>query len=169
MDAFAIPLVVFTAGMAWLLVEIIRGVLRGPVSPPRRGHLGRSRARSPGCCFGIGLAPLALIFGAVSVLALGSLGYWFLATEADDSDGDAEEEPVEPEPGPDNEVEIPDWAKRVETTTERPKPKSDIDWDAFDRARTDWEREITPKPVTRSPSGPRSASVPPASEHRTRA
>jgi hypothetical protein len=146
MDAFAIPFVAFTAGMIWLLVEVIRGSFDDPY-PRRAGVTWAITCPIAGLCFGIGLAPAALIFGAVSVLALGSLGYWFWATEADDSDGDAEEEPVEPEPGPDNEVEIPDWAQRVDDP-EWAKPKSDIDWDAFDRARTEWERELTPKPVT---------------------
>ncbi len=149
MDAFAIPFVVFAAGMAWLLVEVIRGSFEDPY-PRRAGVTWAVTCPAAGLCLGIGLVPAALVLGTVSALALGSLGYWFLATEADDSDGDAEEEPVEPEPGPDNEVEIPDWAKRVEDP-ERAKPKSDIDWDAFDRARTDWEREFTPKPVTPEP------------------
>ena len=149
MDAFAIPFVVFTAGMAWLLVEVIRGSFEDPY-PRRAGVTWAVTCPTAGLCFGIGLVPAALVLGTVSALALGSLGYWFLATEADDSDGDAEQEPVEPEPGPDNEVEIPDWAKRVEDP-EWAKPKSDIDWDAFDRARTDWEREFTPKPVTPEP------------------
>jgi hypothetical protein len=146
MDAFAIPFVAFTAGMIWLLVEVIRGSFDDPY-PRRAGVTWAVTCPTAGLCYGLGLAPAALIFGAVSVLALGSLGYWFLVTEADDSDGDSEEEPVEPEPGPDNEVEIPDWAKRVEDP-EWAKPKSDIDWDAFDRARTEWEREFTPRPVT---------------------
>jgi hypothetical protein len=150
MDAFAIPLVFFTAGMAWLLVEIIRGSFADPY-PRRAGVTWAITCPVAGLLFGIGLAPIALIFGAVSVLALGSLGYWFLATEADDSDGDAEEEPVEPEPGPDNEVELPDWAKRVEDPEWASPKTSGIDWDAFDRARREWERELTPKPVTPEP------------------
>ena len=110
--------------MAWLLVEIIRGSFEDPY-PRRAGVTWAITCPVAGLLFGIGLAPVALIFAAVSVLALGSLGYWFLATEADDSDGDSEEEPVEPEPGPDNEVEIPDWAKRVETYDwEKPKGKA---------------------------------------------
>ena len=149
MDAFAIPFVVFIAGMTWLLVEVIRGSFEDPY-PRRAGVTWAVTCPTAGLCFGIGLVPAALVLGTVSALALGSLGYWFLVTEADDSDGDAEEEPVEPEPGPDNEVEIPDWAKRVEDP-EWAKPRSDIDWDAFDRARTDWEREFTPKPVTPEP------------------
>jgi len=151
MDAFAIPFVVFTAGMIWLLVEIIRGSFEDPY-PLRAGITWAVTCPIAGLFFGLGLAPIAMIFGVVSMLALGSLGYWFWATEADDSDGDSEEDPVEPEPGPDNEIEIPDWAKAV------PQPDYDardrdrgIDWDAFDRARQDWEKEFTPKPVTPEP------------------
>lgn len=149
MDAFAIPFAAFTAGMACLLVAMIRGSFEDPY-PRRAGVTWAVTCPLAGLCFGIGLAPVALIFATVSALALGSLAYWFLGTEADDSDGDAAAEPVEPEPGPDNEVEIPEWAKRVEDP-EWAKPKSDIDWDAFDRARTEWEREFTPKPVTPEP------------------
>jgi hypothetical protein len=149
MDAFAIPFVVFTAGLIWLLVEIIRGSFEDPY-PRRAGVTWAVTCPLAGLCFGVGLAPLALILGTVSILALGSLGYWFLATEADDSDGDAEDEPVEPDSGPTNEVEIPDWAKRVDDP-DWAKPKSGTDWDAFDRARTEWEKEFTPKPVTPEP------------------
>ena len=159
MDAFAIPFVVFTAGMVWLLVEVIRGSFEDPY-PLRAGITWAVTCPIAGLCFGIGLGPAALVFATVSVLALGSLGYWFVATESDDSDGDAEEEPVEPDSGPDNEVEIPDWAKRVDDP-EWAKPKSDIDWDAFDRARIEWEREFTPKPVAPEPERvPQRESVP---------
>ncbi len=148
MDAFAIPLLVFTAGMAWLLVEVIRGSFDDPY-PRRAGVTWAITCPVAGLCFGIGLAPAALIFGAVSVLALGSLAYWFLGTEADDADGDAEA-PDEPDPGPSDDivVEIPDWAKRVEQPDYENRG---IDWDAFDRARTEWEREFTPQPVTPEP------------------
>ncbi len=149
MDAFAIPFVVFTAGLIWLLVEIIRGSFEDPY-PRRAGVTWAVTCPLAGLCFGVGLAPLALILGTVSILALGSLGYWFLATEADDTDGDAEDEPVEPDSGPTNEVEIPGWAKRVDDP-DWAKPKSGTDWDAFDRARTEWEKEFTPKPVTPEP------------------
>lgn len=149
MDAFAIPFVVFTAGLMWLLVEIIRGSFEDPY-PRRAGVTWAVTCPLAGLCFGVSLAPLALILGTVSILALGSLGYWFLATEADDSGGDAEEEPVEPDSGPTNEVEIPDWAKRVDDP-DWAKPKSGTDWDAFDRARIEWEKEFTPKPVTPEP------------------
>ena len=149
MDAFAIPFTIFTVGMAWLLVEVIRGSFEDPY-PRRAGVTWALTCPTAGLCFGVGLAPAGIILGTVSVLALGSLGWWFLATEADDSDGDTDDAPVEPEPGPDNELEIPDWAQRVDEYGWE-KPKSDIDWDAFDRARTEWEREFTPKPVTPEP------------------
>jgi hypothetical protein len=150
MDALAIPFVAFTGGMIWLLVEIIRGSFDDPY-PLRAGITWAVTCPIAGLCFGLSLAPVAMLFGVVSMLALGSLGYWFLSTEADDSDGDSEEEPVEPEPGPDNEIEIPDWAKAV------PQPDYDardkqIDWDAFDRAREKWEKEFTPKPATPQPA-----------------
>ena len=146
MDAFAIPLVIFTVFMAVLLVEVIRGSFQDPY-PLRAGVTWAITCPVAGLLFGIGLAPIGYIFGTVSVLALGSLGYWFLATASDDSDGDSEE-PVEPDPGPsdDIEMEIPDWAKRPEE-----KKESAIDWDAFDRARTEWEKERTPRPTQPAP------------------
>lgn len=146
MGAFALPLVLFTAGLTWLLVEIIRGSFEDPY-PLRAGLTWAVNCPASGLLFGIGLVPIAAVLGVVSMLALGSLGYWFLATEADDTDDDAEET-VEPDPGPsdDEVVEIPAWALRAEP---KPEPKSDIDWDAFDRLREEWEKEITiPVPVT---------------------
>lgn len=141
MDAFAIPLVMFTAGLAWLLVEIIRGSFDDPY-PRRAGIVWAVTCPASGLLFGIGLAPIALIVGTVSVLALGSLAYWFLATEPDDREDEAEE-PAEPEPTPsdDMDFEIPAWARRAEP---KPEPaKSDVDWDAFDRLREEWKRETT--------------------------
>ena len=140
MDAFAVPLVLFTAGLIWLLVEIIRGSFEDPY-PLRAGVTWAVTCPLAGLLFGVGLAPLALVAGTVSVLALGSLGYWFLATEPDDTEEQADE-PVEPDPSPsdDEVIEIPAWAQRAEP---KPEPKSDIDWDAFDRLREDWEKEIT--------------------------
>ena len=134
MDAFALPHVVFTAFLASLLVAIIRGSIEDPV-PLRAGVTWAVTCPLAGLLFGIGLAPLALVSGAVSVLALGSLGYWFLATEPDDSD-DETEEPVEPDPGPSDDIvlEVP---QKIE-------PDLEIDWDAFDRARADWEKEHAP-------------------------
>ena len=140
MDAFAIPLVVFTAFMVWLLVEVIRGSFEDPL-PLRAGVTWAITCPLAGLLYGLGLTPLAVVAGAVSVLALGSLGHWFLSTEPDDSEDD-DEAPVEPDPGPSDDVEIlPAWALR---------PAVDhweiVDWDAFDRARTEWEKERTPTP-----------------------
>ncbi len=139
MDAFSIPLVVFAAGLTWLLVAIIRGSFEDPY-PLRAGVTWAVTCPIAGLLFGVGLAPLALIVGVVSVLALGSLAYWFLATEPDDTEDDAPE-PVEPDPQPsdDDALELPAWALRAEP---KPEPKSDIDWDAFDRLREEWEKEI---------------------------
>lgn len=146
MDGFAIPLVLFAAGLGWLLVEIIRGSFEDPY-PLRAGVTWAVTCPAAGLLFGIGAAPLALIVGAVSMLALGSLGYWFLATEPDDTDDDAQQT-VEPDPSPsdDDVIEIPAWALRAEP---KPEPTSDVDWDAFDRLREEWEKEIPlPLPAT---------------------
>ena len=138
MDAFALPLVLFTAFLVWLLVETIRGSFEDPY-PRRAGVTWAITCPVAGLLFGIGLAPVAVVFGVVSMLALGSLGWWFLATEPDDSE-DEPEEPVDPDPGPSDDValELPAWAKRPE------RDHWDIDWDAFDRARIEWEKEIAP-------------------------
>lgn len=139
MDAFAVPLVLFAAGLAWLLLAIIRGSFEDPY-PLRAGVTWAVTCPIAGLLFGVGLAPLALIVGVVSMLALGSLAYWFLATESDDTEDDAEQ-PAEPDPEPsdDDALELPAWALRAEP---KPEPKSDIDWDAFDRLREEWEKEI---------------------------
>lgn len=141
MDAFAIPLVLFTAGLIWLLVEIIRGSFEDPY-PLHAGVTWAATCPTAGLLFGIGLAPVATVLGVVSMLALGSLAYWFLATEPDDDD--PADEFVEPEPIPsdDEPFEIPAWARRVEQAPE-PEPKGDIDWDFFDRLREEWDKEIT--------------------------
>ena len=140
MDAFVLPLVMFTAGLVWLLVEIIRGSFEDPY-PLRAGVTWAVTCPTSGLLFGMGMAPLALVVGVVSMLALGSLAYWFLATESDDSEDDTEDT-IEPDPGPsdDEVIEIPAWAQRVEP---KPEPKSDVDWDAFDRLRKEWEKEVT--------------------------
>jgi hypothetical protein len=152
MDGFAIPLLIFTAGLGWLLVEIIRGSFDDPY-PLRAGVTWAVTCPTAGLLFGIGLSPIALVVGTVSMLALGSLAYWFLASESDDTEDDVEE-PIEPDPSPsdDERLEIPAWALRAEP---EPEPKSDVDWDAFDRLREEWEKEIT-LPVT----DPQRESVP---------
>lgn len=139
MDAFTVPLVLFTAGLTWLLVEIIRGSI-DDAYPLRAGVTWAITCPASGVLFGVGLGSVALVVGAVSVLALGSLAYWFLATEADDDDG--ADEHVEPDPSPsdDEPFEIPAWARRVEP---EPEAKGDIDWSLFDRLREEWDKEIT--------------------------
>ncbi len=134
----------FAAGLGWLLVAIIRGSFDDPY-PLKAGVTWAVTCPAAGLLFGVGLAPVAFVVGTVSMLALGSLAYWFLGTESDDTDDDAEEH-VEPDPGPsdDDVVELPAWALRAEP---KPEPKSDIDWDAFERLREEWEKEIT-RPVT---------------------
>jgi len=145
MSAFALPLVLFTAGLAWLLVEMIKGSIDDPYAR-RAGLTWAVTCPIAGLLFGVGLAPVALVVGTVSMLALGSLAYWFLATESDDTDDDAEEH-VEPDPEPsdDDVVELPAWALRAEP---KPEPKSDIDWDAFERLREEWEKKEITLPVT---------------------
>ena len=144
MDAFVIPLVVFTGALAWLLVEIIRGSFDDPY-PLRAGVTWAVTCPTAGLLFGVGLTPLAFVVGTVSVLALGSLAFWFLGTEADNDPGNDAEDPVEPDPGPsdDTALEIPAWAQRVE-----PEPESGVDWDEFDRMREQWKKDI-PIPATK--------------------
>jgi len=143
MDAFVLPLVVFTGALGWLLVEVIRGSFEDPY-PLRAGVTWAITCPTAGLLFVVGLASFAFVVGTVSVLALGSLGYWFLGTEAEHDPGDDAEEPVEPDPGPsdDTALEIPQWAQRVV-----PEPEPGIDWDAFDRMREQWETEL-PIPAT---------------------
>ena len=149
MDAFALPLVGFTAFMVWLLAETIRGSFEDPY-PRWAGVTWAITCPLAGLLFGIGLAPVAIVFGVVSVLALGSLGWWFLASESDDSEDEAEE-PVEPDPGPSDDVALePAWARRPE------HDHWDVDWAAFDRARIEWEKEPTPP----APSVPEREQLP---------
>jgi hypothetical protein len=135
MDAFALPLVAFTAFMIALLVAMFWGAFDDPV-PQRAAFTWAVTCPIAGLLCASGLAPLGLVTAAVSALALGSLAYWFLAAEADDSD-DEPEEPVQPDPGPsdDNVLELP-----AAVTTE-----PGLDWDAFDRARGGWEQELAPE------------------------
>ena len=143
MDAFALPLVGFTVFMVALLVAMFWGVFEDQV-PQRAAYTWAVTCPIAGLLFASGLAPLGAVTAAVSALALGSLAYWFLGTEPDDTDDDAEE-PVEPDPGPsdDNVVELPKPAE----------PEFATDWDAFDRARSGWEKEPTPSEQEPRPSG----------------
>jgi hypothetical protein len=143
MDAFALPLVAFTVFMIALLVAMFWGAFDDPV-PQRAAFTWAVTCPVAGLLCASGLAPLGLVTAVVSALALGSLGYWFLATEPDDT-GDDAEEPVEPDPGPsdDNVVELPQAAEIALA----------IDWDAFERARADWEREPAPSEREHLPSG----------------
>lgn len=140
MDAFALPFVLFAAGLTWLLVAMFRGSIDDPFAL-RAAVTWAVTCPLAGLLLGVGLTPIAIVVGTVSMLALGSLAYWFLAHESDDSDDDVEEH-AEPDPGPsdDEVIEIPAWAMRAEP---KPEPTSDVDWDAFDRLREEWEREIT--------------------------
>jgi hypothetical protein len=135
MDAFALPLVAFTAFMIALLVAMFWGAFDDPV-PQRAAFTWAVTCPIAGLLCASGLAPLGLVTAAVSALALGSLAYWFLAAEPDDSD-DESEEPVAPDPGPsdDHVLELPASA----TTA------LELDWRAFDRARADWEQELAPE------------------------
>lgn len=135
MSGFAIPLVAFMAFLAWLLCETIRGSIDDPV-PRRAGVTWALALPLVGVLIGVGMASLAIVPGAISMLALGSLTHWFLTTEADDGEGEVEQ-PVEPEPGPSDDLVI-------EPPQSHPEPVLGIDWDAFDRARVDWEREPAP-------------------------
>jgi hypothetical protein len=134
MDAFALPLVAFTVFMVGILVAMFWGVFDDPV-PQRAAFIWAVTCPVAGLLCASGLAPLGLVSAAVSTLALGSLGYWFVATESDDTDDDVDE-PVEPDPGPsdDNVLELPTSVQTAPGT----------DWDAFDRARTEWEQELAP-------------------------
>ena len=143
MDAFALPLVGFTLFMVTLLVAMFWGAFEDPV-PQRAAFTWAVTCPLAGLLFASGLAPFGFVTAAVSALALGSLGYWFLVTEPDDTDDDAEE-PVEPDPGPsdDNVLELPKSAE----------PQFGTDWDAFDRARDAWEQELAPSERESLPSG----------------
>ena len=131
MNGFAVPLAAFTAMNIALLVAMFWGAWDDP-APQRAAMTWAVTCPLSGLFFGIGMAPLALITGAVSMLALGSLAYWYLAPASDDGDDEAEE-PVEPEPGPSDDIVL-------EPPRDDDEPHHTIDWDEFDRARTDWER-----------------------------
>lgn len=139
MSAFSLPLVVFTAFMIGLLVAVFWGAFDDE-TPQRAAMTWAVTCPLSGLLFGVGLAPLAIITGAASVLALGSLAYWFLAPSCDDT-GDDAEEVVDPDPGPSDDVvlELP--------AQDDDELDSALDWDEFDRVRAEWERELEPEPL----------------------
>jgi hypothetical protein len=143
MDAFALPLVGFTLFMVALLVAMFRGVFDDPL-PQRAAYIWSVSCPVAGLLCASGLAALGFVAAAVSALALGSLAYWFLVTEPDDTDDDVDE-PIEPEPGPgeDHALELPKAAER----------EAGVDWSAFDRAREGWEQELAPAEREQLPSG----------------
>jgi hypothetical protein len=124
---FALPLAVFTAFMVWLLVEVIRGSITDTV-PLRAGMTWAITCPVAGFLFGIGLAPFALVCGVVSMLALGSLGFWFLAAEESGGEDDPPVEPVAPDPSPSDGID----------------PESDplLDSDALQHAHSGWGTKV---------------------------
>jgi hypothetical protein len=143
MATFAIPLVLFTAFLAALLVNIFREEFDDPI-PLRASITWAVSCPVAGLLYGVGLGPLAVVSGVISVLALGSLAYWFLVIESDDGEEQVEQ-PVEPDPGSGDAlvVEVP----------ERTEPG--LDWAAFDGVRAGWEREVArpEREPERSPAG----------------
>jgi hypothetical protein len=139
MSAFSLPLVVFTGFMIALLLAVFWGAFDDD-TPQRAAMTWAVTCPLSGLLFGVGLAPLAIITGVVSVLALGSLAYWFLAPASDDTDDDAEEV-VDPDPGPSDDAVLD-----PPTDDEPDAPDSGPDWDEFDRLRVEWEREREPLP-----------------------
>jgi hypothetical protein len=139
MDAFSLPLVAFTALMIAMLVALFWGAFDDE-TPQRAAMTWAITCPLSGLLFGVGLASLAIITGAVSALALGSLAYWFLAPASDDTDDEADEV-VDPDPGPSDDAVL-EPPKQAEA-----EPDIAIDWDEFDLARADWEREREPRPL----------------------
>jgi hypothetical protein len=139
MNAVGLSLAVFAGLLSALLVAIIRGSFEDPI-PLRAGTTWAVTCPGSGLLFGVGLGPLAIITAVVSCLALGSLAWWFLVPESDDSDSDPEAV-TDPDPGPSDDMvlELP--------TEPAADDVSGIDWDAFDRARADWERAPLPDRV----------------------
>ncbi len=128
MATFALPLVLFTAFLVVLFVNIFREEFEDPI-PLRASITWAVSCPLAGMLFGIGLGPLAVVSGVISVLALGSLAYWFLVIESDDGE-QMVEEPVEPDPSSGDALvpEVP--------------AEPGFDWGAFDGVRAGWEREM---------------------------
>jgi hypothetical protein len=138
MDATSLSVVGFSLCLGGLLVAMFWGAFDDE-TPQRASLTWAITFPLSGMLAVIGLAPLAAITGAVSVLALGTLGWWFLAPAGDDTDDDAQA-PVEPDPGPSDDLVLE--APRADVVELDPT----IDWDEFDRLRADWEREREPLP-----------------------
>jgi hypothetical protein len=130
MNGFAVPLAAFTALNIALLVAMFWGAW-DDARPQRAAMTWAVTCPLAGLFFGIGMAPPALVAGAVSMLALGVLAHWYLVPTPDDGD-DLAEEPDAPDPGPSDDI--------VLEPPRDDKPDHTIDWDEFDRARADWER-----------------------------
>ncbi len=143
MDAFALPLAAFTALLVALFVTTFRETFDDPI-PLRASLTWGISCPVAGLLYGVGLVPLAVISAVVSVLALGSLAYWFLVIEADEGE-DEVEQPVEPDPGSGDRI--------VLDVPERTEPG--LDWGAFDRLRAGWERDVArpEREPERSPVG----------------
>jgi hypothetical protein len=134
MGPFVIPLALFLAPLAWLLIELMRDL--DPV-PRKAGIAWVVSMLLAVLLIGAGLRPLAILFGAVSVLALASLAVWFTsAAEPGEPEGERRA-PLQPEPEPE-----PDSGPDDDGVFD---PELLIDWDAFDRARAEWEKELAPE------------------------
>jgi hypothetical protein len=138
MSAFSLPLVAFTAFMMALLVAMFWGAFDDE-TPQRAAMTWAVTCPLSGLLFGVGLAPLAIVTGVISVCALGSLAYWFLAPAEDDTDDDSEAV-AEPDPGPSDDAFL------EPPVQDEDEDDCAIDWDEFDRVRAGWEREREPLP-----------------------
>jgi hypothetical protein len=138
MDAVSLSVAGFSVFLAGLLVAMFWGAFDDG-TPQRASLTWAVLFPLSGLLAVIGLAPLAAITGVVSVLALGTLAWWFLAPAGDDTDDEAGAT-VEPDPGPSDDIVVE--APRVDEVQLDPV----IDWDEFDRLRSEWEREREPLP-----------------------
>ena len=127
MGPFVIPLALFLAPLAWLLIELMRDL--DPV-PRKAGITWVVSMLSAVLLIGAGLRPLAILFGAVSVLALASLAVWFTTTAKPGEPEGERRVPVQPQPEPE-----PETGPDDDVVSD---PELQIDWDAFDRARDSW-------------------------------
>lgn len=139
MDATSLSVVGFSVFLGGLLVAMFWNAFDDE-TPQRAAYTWAVTFPLSGLLAVIGLAPVAAITGAVSVLSLGTLAWWFLAPAGDDMTDDEVEEPVEPDPGPTDDIVVE--APRSDVVELDPA----IDWDEFDRLRADWEREREPLP-----------------------